>query len=732
MTSPICDPGSSVAESLQGLSGSLNRTQLCQETVNNIERIETREPSHVEQILVSRLADPMTGRYFHYVHISLERYNGLTLHELGDLVDLSSAGVVDQILRYRNNRRLMEYLYYQYAVAEGEEASSESEIQLSELRSLIESSRNHRNWRLRGSGYLTLGMSEIFYRALISSRTQLLGQNAQSTLTVLDQDLRSAVALAEGIKNFSEELVELLEPYQQDASVIGTMSNYLDIVERFPATPITGGEATQFDRLQGEVSDLKDASDEYLIGKPTRAIEEKRASILAYTDALFAMLETDSRLVRSLDGILGQQHLVNTPALEQIFSKLTLCYNSLAQSPRSSEFIRHGLIPVLRDITSSSPLNQHSALARCATGLEGIPHLDPESATPASLLLSVINASMPKVIELSANDTALARTFNELAGRLIVQVTGVSDSQARADIIASFTASDARTILIRLRSATGVVNLSLLNTGRKPIWIAVVLAVVNAAIVLNAFCQGGVSIETLQSSIDALALNSSVLVVRFALETLQRLQMFVGVHLLAARSLNFALATVGSLIAVYASGRALSQALINQDSVAASAALFSLMGNLLAAGVFAYLTYSFAVGAYATATAGAAVATVEVPPVALGLLFIAALLGAVGVIITLVWGSNESTQLFEAFEQSLEDAGSAFQRAGSRHWQLLVALRQVVTQENSTSIPLMTTQARPLLVSLLGLDSWTPSNSEEQEQKTAALEMINAMTSENN
>ena len=705
MCNDVCEvstPGADVSQEFACISDAVNYSEIYNQQIEDVQNVERNERTRIAGVFLYRIAN----FNFPLVRIELDAYrqgNGsTTIGELAQVLHLERSTLFNRILDWHAgpNGHVREFLYRRYV---GGEATSVEE-QTTALRDIKDGNssegipRYHR-WRLpSGRNYrLILPRSEALEQEIALNRTVLVSSDMQQLSSSLLTEVDNAMAKAERIASNQQALGRILQPYKQELGALELLIEFVDIAEVNPESAYSSSDQSKIDTLQGKLNTLKAHAESTLGREPTQRARSLQQAIRRDTDSLYEMLEGQSDLNSYLEQACNSNDMITSSFMHGIYSKLGACYRVILTSNHAEIFITERLQPALQMISSDEwrSFSTPSCLATVAGKISVVPTIVGNLPGPPSLLMVVMEASMPKMIQMASLAPSAGRILRDLTVEVTARLIGMTGSN-KGEFIRRLSSSDPEDVLQVKEWSRGVVNSEVISS---PGW-GVFMSMITGILFLNAFVSAVTT--TTDSMITRIRLWGDTLAQfsGFANSLIQALQRFKFVKqgVLGTAATGRVLGIIGSLAAIASSTAMMAEEYRTRDYAGMTVASFGLASGILSlAGFMLWMS------------AG----TIEVPPLA-AVLFVAALVvGLVGAIIGLFTSDTNGEALVEGLVEHLGGA-NLFSRQLGNDTRLNAYFEDVRRYHHSVTVKDLRSRARTTLNYLFGLDQITDSEKREQ------------------
>ncbi len=710
MCNDVCEastPGADVSQEFACISDAVNYSEIYNQQIDDVQNAERNERTRIAGVFLYRISN------FDYplLRIELDAYrqaNGATsIGELAQVLHLERSTVFNRILDWHAgpNGHVREFLYRRYV---GGEATSQEE-QTAALREIKDGDsdegipRYHR-WRLpSGRNYrLILPRSEALEQEIALNRTALVSTGMQQLSTSLSAEIDNAMAKAERIATNQQALGRILQPYKQELGTLELLIEFINIAEIHPESSYSSSEQGKIDTLQTKLNTLKTHAESTLGREPTQRARLLQRSIRSDSDGLYEMLEGDSRLNELLADACNSNDMITSSFMHGVYSKLGACYRVALTSNHAETLITESLQPALEMIDSDEwrSFATPSCLATVAAKLSVVPTIAGNLPGPPSLLMAVMEASMPRMIQIASQNSPRGLILRDLAVRVMAKLIGLTDGN-KSEFIRRLSSTDPGEVLGVRGWSQRVVSSEVMSS---PGW-GIFMSMITGILFLNAFVTAVTT--TTDSMITRIRLWGDTVAQfsGFANSLIQALQRFKYVQesVIASGSAGAAsvarvLGIIGSLAAIASSSALMAEEYRTRDYAGMTVAGFGLASGILSlAGFMLWMS------------AG----TIEVPPVA-AVIFVAALVvGLVGAIIGFFTSDTNSEALVEGLVEHLGGA-NLFSRQLANDTQLNRYFEDVRRFHHTTTVNDLQSSARTALNYLFGLDQITDTEKREQ------------------
>ncbi len=718
MCNDVCEvtnPGADVSEGFACISDAVNYSEIYNQQIDDVRNAERNERTRIAGVFLYRIAN------FNYPLVRIEldsysqEYGRTTIGELAQVLHLERSTLFNRILDWHAgpNGHVRESLYRRYV---GGDATS-VEDQVAALQAIkngdsAASTPAYHRWRLpTGRNYrLILPRTEALEQEVALNRTALVSADMQQLSSLLSAEVDDAMAKANRVADCQQRLGRILQPYQQELGALELLMEFIDIAEVFPESAYSTSEQRTIDNLQSKLNSLKAHANRTLGREPTREASRLQQAIRRDTDSLYGMLEGSSRLNELLAQACDSDALITSSFMHGIYSKLGACYRVIMTSNHAETLITDRLQPALEMIVSGEwrSFANPSCLATVAAKISVVPTIVGNLPGPPSLLMVVMEAAMPRMIQIASQDPATGRILRDLTVQVTAKLIGLTDAN-KGEFIRRLSSSDPEEVLGVRGWSRRIVNSEVISS---PGW-GLFMSMITGILFLNAFV--GALTSTTDSMITRVRLWGDTIAQfsGFANSLIQALQRFkyvrqsvIGSGSAGAATAARVLGIIGSLAAIASSSAMLAEEYRTRDYAGMTVASFGLASGVLSlAGFMLWMS------------AG----TIEVPPLA-AVLFVAALIaGLVGAIISFFTSDSNSEALVEGLVEHLGSA-DLFSRQLRNDSRLNSYFEDVRHYHHTAEVKDLRSSAREALNYLFGLDQIT-----DREKKAQTEELIDSL-----
>ncbi|WP_417225378.1 hypothetical protein [Amphritea sp.] len=713
MCNDVCEvtsPGTDISEEFACVSDAVNYSEIYNQQIEDVRHADRNERTRIAGVFLYRIAN------FNYplVRVELSSYSEAhgrpTIGALAEMLKLDRRTLFSHILNWHNgpNGFIRANLYRRYV---GGDAVSVEE-QTAALRAVMNGDaaagtpRYHR-WSLPvGGNYrLILPRTEALEQEVALNRTALVSADIQQLSSLLLAEMDNAMAKAERVATNQQALGRILQPYKQELGGLELLMEFINLAEANPESAYSASEQSKIDTLQTKLTTLKTYAEETLGREPTQRARLLQQAIRGDTDSLYAMLEGSSRLNDLLAQACNSDTMISSRFMHDIYRKLGACYRVIATSNHAETMITDRLQPALEMIVSGEwrSFANPSCLATVAAKISVVPTIAGNLPGPPSLLMVVMEASMPKMIQMASLAPSAGRILRDLIVEVTAELIGMVGSN-KGELIRRLSSSDPEELLQVKAWSRGVVNSEVMSS---PGW-GVFMSMITGILFLNAFVSAVTT--TTDSMITRIRLWGDTIAQfsGFANSLIQALQRFkyvqqsvIGSGSAGAAATARVLGVIGSLAAIASSSAMMAEEHRTRDYAGMTVAGFGLASGILSlAGFMLWMS------------AG----TIEVPPLA-AVLFVAALIaGLVGAIIGFFTSDSNSEALVEGLVEHLGGAAQFSHRLGS-DGRLNTYFEDVRRYHHTATIKDLRSSARTALNYLFGLDQLTDTDKREQTEE---------------
>ncbi|MBN1005787.1 hypothetical protein [Amphritea pacifica] len=706
MCNDVCEastPGADVSQEFACISDAVNYSEIYNQQIDDVRNVERNERTRTAGVFLYRIAN------FDYplVRVELDAYrqaNGpTTIGELAQVLHLERTTLFNRILDWHAgpNGHVRAFLYRRYV---GGDATS-VEDQVAALREIRQGGSGvpvYHRWRLpSGRNYrLILPRSEALEQEIALNRTALVSADIQQLSASLSAEMDDAMAKAERVAANQQALGRILQPYKQELGALELLMEFIDLAEVNPDSAYSSSEQAKIDTLQSKLNTLKGHADSTFGREPTQRARSLQQAIRRDTDSLYSMLEGDSRLNELLIQACNSDSMITSSFMQGVYSKLGACYRVIMTSNHAETLITERLQPALEMIVSNEwrSFVNPSCLATVAGKLSIVPTIAGNLPGPPSLLMVVMEASMPKMIQIASQNPTSGRILRDLSVQVTARLIGLTDAN-KAEFIRRLSSAEPGEVLGVRGWSERIVNSNVISS---PGW-GVFMSMITGILFLNAFVSAATT--TTDSMITRIRLWGDTVAQfsNFANSLIQALQRFKFVRqgVLGTAGTSRVLGIIGSLAAIASSTALMAEEYRTRDYAGMTVAGFGLASGVLSlAGFMLWMS------------AG----TIEVPPLA-AVLFVAALIvGLVGAIIGLFTSDSNGEALVEGLVEHMADA-DLFSRQLRGDPRLNRYYEDVRRYHHSVTINDLRSSARTALNYLFGLDQITDSEKREQTEE---------------
>jgi len=711
MCNDVCEensPGVDISQQFACVSDAVNYSEIYNQQIDDVRNAERNERTRIAGVFLYRIPD------FNYplVRIELDSFSQehgrTTIGELAQVLHLERSTLFNRILSWHAgpNGYVREYLYRRYVG--GDATSVEDQVSaLQEIRQGGSGVPAYHRWRLpNGRNYrLILPRSESLEQEIALNRTALVSADMQQLSSLLSTEMENAMAKAERVARNQQALGRILQPYKQELGALELLMEFIDLAEVNPESAYSTSEQRKIDTLQSKLNTLKDYAERTLGREPTQRARSLQQAIRRDTDSLYEMLEGDSRLNDLLAQACNSDDMISSSFMHDIYSQLGACYRIIAISDHAESMITERLQPALEMIVSGEwrSFASPSCLATVAAKISIVPTIAGNLPGPPSLLMVVMEASMPKMIQMASLAPSAGRILRDLTVEVTAELIGMVGSN-KGEFIRRLSSSDPEEVLQVKEWSRGVVNSEVMSS---PGW-GVFMSMITGILFLNAFVSAVTT--TTDSMITRIRLWGDTIAQfsGFANSLIQALQRFkyvqqsvLGSGTAGAAATARVLGVIGSLAAIASSSAMMAEEHRTRDYAGMTVAGFGLASGILSlAGFMLWMS------------AG----TIEVPPLA-AFLFVAALIaGLVGAIVGFFTSDTNSEALVEGLVEHLGGA-ELFSRQLRNDSSLNTYFEDVRHYHHTATVKDLRSSARTALNYLFGLDQITDSERREQTEE---------------
>lgn len=704
------NPGAGASEGLACIAGSVNQSEVFAQQLEDVRNPAGNERTHIPGVYLYDIN--ARGRTLHLVRVELDEYPQTTVQELARAVGLSTQLVFSRILDWSQgpNRHIASYWYRRYINGN----ASELDEKIFSLRDAsggvsAENIPHYSRWGLpnRANYRLLLPRSQSFEDAVATRRTQLLSGELTALADRLSARVEDALEIARRLTDNTNRLAQHLGPYEQEAGTIELMRQFLEIAKETPAEAYSSSERSEFDQLIDRVEALSEAAATGFKQEPTSEIARLRAHIERDTLRLNSMLETRSELNRLLQEAQLSGDMMTASFMQDISRKLGACYSMLSQSSQGETFVLQTLSPLLQAIIDNAGIStDDSVITQLAHATQSLGLFVGNIPGPPSVMMVVIESSLPVMIRLGAGNPDLALRLQNQTVRVLGRLLGLSD-ELQTQFFTRMTTGNAQGIMDTRGWTERMVNSEVQGS---PAWGAA-LAIINGLLLLNALTSlATTTTDSMATRIRLLADVTSTganfyqsLVV--ALQNSERINNIAPAAM--AGSTLRVIGLVGAIAATVSSTVVMIQEYETRDYTGLRLAGMGMLSGLFTiAGFVAWM----AIGGSA------------VPPVAAVLFIIALVLSLVAWLISWLTADTDCDLFFEGMVESLSDESTRFAVYLRSHGDLRSRYEAVRIFHHTVTIQELQNSARDALEALLGYDQVT-----EREAREQTRELIDAM-----